>query len=90
MSVLVGPPVELDIDWCPKAASTATAVVTASQNGKRRITITVLADVLSGDVIRHQLPGADVVAPAKPKPGIMGDDRSPGAAGGRRRRQQPR
>ena len=36
--------------------STATAVVTATQNGKRCITITVLADVPTDDVIRHDLP----------------------------------
>ena len=36
--------------------STATALVTATQNGKRCITVTVLADVPSEDVIRHELP----------------------------------
>lgn len=62
--VLVGPPVELDVDVVSEGRSTATAVITASQNGKRCITVTVLADVPSGDVIRHHLPIADVAGPA--------------------------
>ncbi|PRC52129.1 acyl-CoA thioesterase II, partial [Mycobacterium sp. ITM-2017-0098] len=45
--------------------STATAIVTARQNGKRCITTTVLADVPTGDVIRHHLPRPDVTAPAE-------------------------
>lgn len=61
--VLVGPPVELDIDIVSEGRSTATAVITASQNGKRCITVTVLADVPSGDVIRHHLPRPDVAGP---------------------------
>ncbi|MGU3503195.1 acyl-CoA thioesterase [Mycobacterium sp. C31M] len=61
--VLVGPPVELDIDVVSEGRSTATAVITASQNGKRCITVTVLADVPSGDVIRHHLPRPDVAGP---------------------------
>ncbi|MCV7289520.1 thioesterase family protein [Mycolicibacterium wolinskyi] len=63
-AVLVGPPVELDIDVISEGRSTATAVVAASQNGKRCITITVFTDVPSGDVIRHHLPRPDVAAPA--------------------------
>jgi acyl-CoA thioesterase II len=63
-AVLVGPPVELELDVISEGRSTATTVVTASQNGKRCITITVLADVPSGDVIRHQLPKPEVAAPA--------------------------
>lgn len=63
-AVMVGPPVELDIDVVSEGRSTATAVITASQNGKRCISITVLADVPSGDVIRHHLPMASVAAPA--------------------------
>lgn len=62
-AVLVGPPVELDIDVLSEGRSTATAVVTASQNGKRCITVTVLADVPSGDVIRHHLPRPEVAGP---------------------------
>lgn len=69
--VLVGPPVELDIDVVAEGRSTATAVVTASQNGKRCITITVLADVPSADVIRHQLPRPQVAAPADANAGEM-------------------
>ncbi|OMC38156.1 acyl-CoA thioesterase II [Mycobacterium sp. GA-1841] len=63
-AVLVGPPVALDIDVISEGRSTATAVITASQNGKRCITITVLADVPSGDVIRHHLPRPQVAGPA--------------------------
>jgi acyl-CoA thioesterase len=44
--------------------STATAVVTAQQNGRRCVTITVLADIPTADVIRHQLPRPDAAAPA--------------------------
>ena len=62
--VLVGPPVELDIDVISEGRSTATAVVTASQNGKRCLTVTVFTDVPSGDVIRHHLPRPDVAGPA--------------------------
>lgn len=72
--VLVGPPVELDIDVISEGRSTATAVITASQNGKRCITVTVLADVPSGDVIRHHLPKAQVVGPDQAQPGIMAMD----------------
>ena len=57
-------PVELTIDVISEGRSTATAVVTAIQNGKRCITMTVLADVPTADVIRHHLPKPDVVAPA--------------------------
>jgi len=70
-AVLVGPPVELTLDVVSEGRSTASAVVTASQNGKRCITITVLADVPSGDVIRHHLPIAEVVGPADSQAPIM-------------------
>ena len=63
-AVMVGPPVELDIDVISEGRSTATAVIAASQNGKRCITITVFTDVPSGDVIRHHLPRPEVAAPA--------------------------
>ncbi len=63
-AVMVGPPVELDIDVISEGRSTATAVVAASQNGKRCITITVFTDVPSGDVIRHHLPRPEVAGPA--------------------------
>jgi acyl-CoA thioesterase II len=62
--VLIGSPVELAIDVFHEGRSAATAVVTASQNGKRCITITVLADVPTEDVIRHELPRPQVTAPA--------------------------
>lgn len=63
-AVLVGPPVELDLDVVSEGRSTATAVVTASQNGKRCMTFTVFTDVPSADVIRHHLPRPDVAGPA--------------------------
>jgi acyl-CoA thioesterase II len=64
-AVLVGPPVELDIDVVNEGRSTATAVVSASQSGKRCITVTVFTDVPSGDVITHHLPRPQVAAPAE-------------------------
>jgi acyl-CoA thioesterase II len=57
-------PVELEIDVVSEGRSTATAIVAAKQNGKRCITMTVLADVPTDDVIRHHLPRPDVAAPA--------------------------
>ncbi|UXA20170.1 acyl-CoA thioesterase II [Mycobacterium sp. SMC-4] len=57
-------PVELQVDVVSAGRSTATAVIAAVQNGKRCITTTVLADVPTEDVIRHQLPKPDVAAPA--------------------------
>ena len=63
--VMVGAPVELAIDVVQEGRSTATAVVTALQNGKRCITITVLCDVPTADVITHHLPRPDVKAPAE-------------------------
>lgn len=61
--VLVGSPVELSIDVFHEGRSAATAVVTASQNGKRCITVTVLADVPTADVIRHEHPRPQVAGP---------------------------
>lgn len=58
-------PVELGIDVISEGRSTATAVVTATQNGKRVITTTILADVPTADVIRHQLPRPQVAEPAQ-------------------------
>ena len=63
-AAVVGPPVELDIDVLTEGRSTATAVVTATQNGKRCITVTVFTDVPTDDVIRHHLPRPEVAAPA--------------------------
>jgi acyl-CoA thioesterase len=56
-------PIELEIDVVSEGRSTATAVVAAKQNGKRCITMTVLADVPTADVIRHHLPRPEVTAP---------------------------
>jgi acyl-CoA thioesterase II len=63
-AVMVGQPVEFDIDVVHEGRSTATAVVGVQQNGRRCITVTAFADVPSADVISHQLPRPDVVAPA--------------------------
>lgn len=63
-AVVVGPPVEFTIDVVAEGRTTATAVVSATQNGKRCITVTVFTDVPSGDVIRHHLPRPDVTPPA--------------------------
>jgi acyl-CoA thioesterase II len=64
-AVMVGAgPVELEIDVVSEGRSTATAIVAAKQNGKRCITVTVLADVPTGDVIRHHLPRPKVAGPA--------------------------
>ena len=64
-AVVVGPPVELTIDVVAEGRTTATAVITASQNGKRCLTVTVLADVPSADVIRHHVPKPDVAGPTE-------------------------
>jgi acyl-CoA thioesterase-2 len=56
-------PVELEIDVVSEGRSTATAIVAAKQNGKRCITMTVLADVPTADVIRHHLPRPEVAGP---------------------------
>lgn len=64
-AVVVGPPVEFAIDVVAEGRSTATAVVSVTQNGKRCITVTVFTDVPSADVIRHHLPRPDVAPPAQ-------------------------
>lgn len=64
-AVLVGAgPMELEIDVVSEGRSTATAVLSANQNGKRCVTATILADVPTEDVIRHHLPRPQVAAPA--------------------------
>lgn len=64
-AVMVGAgPVEVEIDVVSEGRSTATAVLSAMQNGKRCITATILADVPTDDVIRHHLPRPQVVSPA--------------------------
>jgi len=70
-AVVVGPPVEIDIDVVAEGRSTATAVVGVSQNGRRAITVTALLDVPSGDVIRHHLPRPEVAAPSDANDGGM-------------------
>jgi len=62
-AVVVGPPVELVLDVVAEGRSTATAIVAVHQNGRRCLSITVLADVPTADVIRHHLPRPDVAAP---------------------------
>ena len=63
-AVVVGSPVVLDVDVVAEGRSTATAIVTATQNDRRCMTFTVFADVPTPDVIRHQLARPDVAAPA--------------------------
>src|ERR1700732_3640350 len=63
-AVMVGAPVELVIDVVHEGRSTATAIVSAQQNDRRCMTMTVFADVPSDDVIRHHLRRPDVAAPA--------------------------
>ncbi|KUI18992.1 acyl-CoA thioesterase II [Mycobacterium sp. GA-1285] len=65
-AVMVGAgPIELEIDVVNEGRSTATAVVAAKQNGKRCITVTVLTDVPTDDVIRHALPRPDTKPPSE-------------------------
>ncbi|WP_081290579.1 acyl-CoA thioesterase [Mycobacterium asiaticum] len=64
-AVTVGPPIELVLDVVNEGRSTATAIVSALQNGKRCVIVTVLTDVPTGDVIRHHLTRPDVAAPAE-------------------------
>src|SRR5271157_4281430 len=47
-AVTVGPPVELVLDVVAEGRSTATAIVGVHQNGRRCLSITVLADVPPG------------------------------------------
>jgi acyl-CoA thioesterase II len=63
-ALVVGPPVEFDIDVVHEGRSTAIGVVAVEQNSRRCVTVTVLVDVPSPDVIRHHLPRPDVAAPA--------------------------
>jgi len=63
-AVVVGPPIELVLDVVAEGRSTATAIVAVHQNGRRCLSITVLADVPTADVICHHLPRPDVPAPA--------------------------
>jgi acyl-CoA thioesterase-2 len=67
-AVTVGPIAELVIDVVHEGRSTATAIVTVQQNGRRCMSVTVLADVPTGDVIRHHLPRPEVTAPADANP----------------------
>lgn len=70
-AVMVGAPVELVVDVVHEGRSTATAVITGQQGGKRAITMTIFTDVPSDDVIRHHLPRPDVAAPADANPSEM-------------------
>lgn len=63
-AVVTGIPVEFDLDVVHEGRSTATVTITAKQNGKRCVTMTVFADVPSEDVIRHHVPRPDVGPPA--------------------------
>jgi acyl-CoA thioesterase len=70
-AVVVGPPVEFNIDVVAEGRSTATAVVSVTQGGRRAITVTTLLDVPSDDVIRHHLPRPEVGPPADANDGAM-------------------
>ncbi|MCV7147206.1 acyl-CoA thioesterase [Mycobacterium riyadhense] len=63
-AIAVGPPIELVVDVVHEGRTTATAIVAVHQNGRRCLSVTVLADVPTADVIRHHLPRPDVAAPA--------------------------
>lgn len=60
-----GGPLELEIDVINEGRSTATAVVAAKQNGKRCISVTVLTDVPTPDVIRHAVACPETKPPAE-------------------------
>jgi acyl-CoA thioesterase len=62
---MAGPPVELILDVVAEGRSTATAIVAVHQNGRRCMSVTVLADVPTDDVIRHHLPRPEVAGPAE-------------------------
>ena len=64
-AVMVGAPVVLDVNVVAEGRSTATAVVTALQNGRACMTFTVFADVPSEDVIRHHHPKPEIAGPAQ-------------------------
>ncbi|MEB3020179.1 acyl-CoA thioesterase [[Mycobacterium] crassicus] len=64
-AVMVGPAAEYTVDVVNEGRSTATAVISVLQNGRRCATMTVLADVPSADVITHHLPRPDVASPAQ-------------------------
>jgi acyl-CoA thioesterase II len=63
-AVMIGAPVELVIDVVHEGRTTATAIVSAQQNDRRAMTMTIFADVPSEDVIRHHLARPDVAPPA--------------------------
>jgi acyl-CoA thioesterase-2 len=63
-AIAVEPSVDFVVDVVHEGRSTATAIVSVEQNDRRCATVTVLADIPSPDVIRHQAPRPDVAAPA--------------------------
>lgn len=67
-AVAVGPPAELVLDVVHEGRSTATAIVAAQQGGRRCVSVTVLADVPTDDVIRHHLAKPEVAGPAEANP----------------------
>ena len=71
-AVMVGAgPIVLELDVVSEGRSTATAIVVAKQNGKPCITMTLLADVPTADVIRHHLPRPEVAGPSEAHPSPM-------------------
>ncbi len=64
-AVMGGAPVDLVVDVVHEGRSTATAIISAQQNERRCMTMTIFSDVPSEDVIRHELPRPDVAPPAE-------------------------
>jgi acyl-CoA thioesterase-2 len=69
--IVVGPPIEFEIDVISEGRSTATVGITVWQNNKRCMKITVLADVPTPDVIRHHTPRPQVNGPLEANPAHM-------------------
>ena len=62
-AVVLGPPVEFLVDVVHEGRTTGTAVVSVRQNDRRCAVVTVLADVPSPDLIRHQAARPAVAGP---------------------------
>ena len=63
--VMAGEPLALNIDVISQGRTTATAVVTATQQGRRCSVVTILADHPCADVIRHHMPSPWAIPPAR-------------------------
>jgi acyl-CoA thioesterase len=69
--IVVGPPIELEVDVLSEGRSTATVAVTVRQNKRRCMSMIILADVPSPDVIRHQQSKPEVSGPTAANPAHM-------------------